>query len=68
MRARTFQYNWCDKTETDYVCERCETIVLDLANGCQHCGMTKTEAPTVGKIKGVQTSIELNRIGELELF
>jgi hypothetical protein len=37
MRKREFTYAWCGITEVDYVCERCETIVLDPAAGCQHC-------------------------------
>lgn len=36
LRARTFTYAWCGVTETDYVCTRCDTIVLDGVT-CQQC-------------------------------
>ena len=37
FRQRTFTYAYCGRTEVDYVCRRCETIVLNLATGCQYC-------------------------------
>jgi hypothetical protein len=40
MRKREFTYTWCGITEVDYVCERCETIVLEPSLGCQHCHET----------------------------
>jgi hypothetical protein len=36
-RKRTFYYSWCDRTEIDYVCRHCETVILDTAAGCQWC-------------------------------
>lgn len=39
MRTRTLTY-WDGSTETSYICERCETIVLDPPSGCQHCHET----------------------------
>lgn len=44
MRKRTFYYSWCDKTEIDWVCTHCETIVLDGVT-CQWC--TRHQAPAL---------------------
>lgn len=44
LRKRVFTYQWCGRTETDYVCTHCETIVLDPAKGCQHCKETDDKA------------------------
>ena len=69
MRQRTFYYPWCDKTETDYVCEHCETIVLDVAAGCQQCRQSHEKAvQRIEKLKGQQQSIEMSEPGELALF
>lgn len=46
MRKRIFEYAWCGLTETDYVCEQCETIVLDPEKGCQHCHETDEKKAT----------------------
>ncbi|TSA51867.1 MAG: hypothetical protein D4R44_06910 [Actinobacteria bacterium] len=68
MRKRTFTYH--DGTsETDYVCERCETIVLDPPAGCQHCRETAQKAASrIAKLKGQQQVIEMSEPGELLLF
>jgi transcription initiation factor IIE alpha subunit len=34
-RKRTFHYAWCNRTEVDYVCQRCGTIVVE--GECLHC-------------------------------
>jgi len=44
MRKRSFYYAWCGRTEVDYVCEQCCTIVLDTNKGCQHCSETEAKA------------------------
>jgi len=35
LRKRTFHYSWCNLTETDYICRRCDTIVPE--SGCPYC-------------------------------
>ena len=69
MRQRTFHYNWCGRTETDYVCEHCETIIMDALAGCQHCRQAadRTQARLL-KLKGQQQSIEMSEPHELSLF
>lgn len=36
LRARTFHFNWCNRTETDYVCMTCGSIAVD-GKACRHC-------------------------------
>jgi len=36
LRARTFHFNWCDRSETDYVCLTCGSIAVD-GTVCQYC-------------------------------
>lgn len=36
LRRREFAYQWCHKTEVDYVCAHCCTVSLDGVT-CQHC-------------------------------
>lgn len=68
MRQRTLTY-WDGSTETDYVCERCETIVLDPPAGCQHCRETAEKpAARMLKLKGHQQHIEMSEPHELRLF
>jgi hypothetical protein len=68
MRQRTITY-WDGSSETDYVCEHCETIVLVPASGCQWCKQTaeKTAARLL-KLKGSQQLIEMSETDELQLF
>lgn len=69
MRQRTFHYSWCNKTETDYVCSHCETVIVDVEAGCQHCkAKAQATALRIEKLKGLQTSIEHSEPGELLLF
>ena len=35
LRERTFHFNWCHRSETDYVCMQCGTIAVD--GICRHC-------------------------------
>lgn len=69
MRQRTFYYSWCGKTETDHVCSHCETIVVDVAAGCQHCSQSaEKSAIRIAKLKGTQQRMELSEPTELPLF
>jgi len=68
MRQRTLNY-WDGSTETDYVCEHCETIVLVPAAGCQQCRNAKKKATArILKWKGSQQMIEMSETDELQLF
>lgn len=51
IRKRTFYYPWCDKTETDFVCKHCETIVEDVIAGCQWCNRNRAPVPEPGEKK-----------------
>ncbi|MDH5667840.1 MAG: hypothetical protein OEY86_07515 [Nitrospira sp.] len=35
IRIRATHFNWCNRTETDYICTVCESIVLGAS--CLHC-------------------------------
>ena len=37
MRRRVWDYRGDGQVEYDYVCLKCETIVLDPQAGCQYC-------------------------------
>lgn len=37
FRKRVHQFVWSGRTETDYVCRRCCTIVPDTTKGCGVC-------------------------------
>lgn len=39
LRARTFHFHWCNKSETDYVCLVCGTIAVE--GICSHCAGVK---------------------------
>lgn len=39
LRARTFYFAWCDRTETDYVCMTCGAIAVE--GRCQHCELAR---------------------------
>ena len=41
-RKRVWTYQWCGRMEVDWVCLKCETIVLDPEKGCQHCRKQST--------------------------
>ena len=69
MRQRTFYYTWCNRTETDVVCEHCETIVLDVSAGCQHCRQShERTAHRIAQLKGRQQRREMSETGEFALF
>lgn len=69
MRQRTFTYHWCGKTEVDYVCSHCETVIVDVDAGCQHCkAKAQATAMRIEKLKGLQTQIDMSDPGELQLF
>ena len=54
LRARTFHFNWCNRTETDYVCMKCGTIAVDGV-----CGYCKREAEK--KAQNLARFLEMKR-------